>query len=109
VIARWTTLGNICLIRAITATLSGLSPDRAKDTSTPFETKAGTRWANSRPENVRRSVVGIATEFDQVAATAAAAYADVPAPQITAERFRTRERTFEEATRSSVVGQSSGC
>ena len=42
-------------------------------------------------EKVRRSVVGMATAFGQVAATAEAAYAEVPAPQITAARFCTME------------------
>ena len=45
VIARWSTLGNICLIRAMTPTLSGLSPERATDTSTPLEAKV---WSQMR-------------------------------------------------------------
>src|SRR5580704_13599506 len=51
----------------------------------------------------------MARAFVQVAATAEAAYAEVPAPQITAARSCTMEWALEEATRSSVVGQSSGC
>ena len=61
------------------------------------------------PFAIYRIVVGIAVAFIHDAATADAAYADVPAPQITAARPWTISRTLLAATRSMVVAQSSGC
>src|SRR5262249_37197279 len=60
-------------------------------------------------EYSNKSVVGIAVAFIHDAATADAAYADVPAPQITAARPSTISRALLAATRETVVAHNSGC
>jgi hypothetical protein len=96
-------------MRLMTPTLSGLFPDRASDTRTPFDTNAGTSRNKSCFEYSSKSVVGIAVAFIHEAATPDDAYADVPAPQITAARPCTIWRALLAITRSTVVAHNSGC
>ncbi len=109
VMATCATAGQSLRIRSTTATLSGLSPERPSERSSPFTGNSGQRQASCSRVSISRSVVGTARALGHARATAEAAYADVPAPVTMTGRFGISFTQPRVRTISRVVGHRAGC